>query len=269
MSLESDLISIRYVREHGVHQFGAVNGVEVTGISVPTWEDFETALDELPPTDGYIVSPELITSPVPLDQVAGMQKTIEERTEWVRDISARHRWARILLGTATFDPVEELPRNSVLSLFGGNEIGRQHKIGAAQGEGTYFHYDWNLEKPGRALDIDSQRLLICADMAEAAGAAVLASQPNFGHRRERADRIIPPAARTIIAVNCWAVPISDRRITASPRVIENVCQKSLDGVTRTIFASFPALRELIMVDRAIPELGTRPFNAHFKRLSIN
>lgn len=270
MTVENDLISIRYVREHGVHQFRVANGMEVTGISEPTWEAFEKALDNLSQkTDGYIVTPELMTSPVPLDQVAGMQATIEARTEWVRDISSRYPWARILLGTATFDRKEELPRSSVLAFFGGKEIGRQHKIGAAQDEGEYFHYDWNIEKPDTALDIDHQRLLICSDMAEAAGAAKIASQPNFGHRQERADRIISPTARTLIAVSCWVILKSEREVTASPRAIENVCQESLDGVTRTIFALYPRLRELIIVDRAIPELGTRPFNAHFKRLSIN
>ncbi len=270
MSAENDSISVRYVREHGVHQFQAANGTQVTGISEPSWEAFETALDELPVnTDGYIVTPELMTSPVPLDQVAGMQASIEERTEWVREVSVRHPWARILLGTATFDPAEELPRSSVLAFCDGKEIGRQHKIGAVRGEHEHFHNDWDIEKPDTAVDINSQRLLICSDMAAAATIGFLAEKPDFAFMRERKDRIIPPAARTLIAVNCWAIPRSQREITVSPRVIEKVCQELLNGSVRKIFDSFPALKEIITVDRAIPELGTRPFNAHFKRLSIN
>ncbi len=269
MGVENDLISVRYVREHGVHQFRAANGMQVTGISEPTWEDFEAVLDGLPPTDGYIISPELITSPVPLDQVAGMQKTIEDRTEWVREISERHPWARVLLGTATFDPVEKLPRSSVLAFSGGKEIGRQHKISAVRGEHELFHNDWDIEKPDTAVDNDSQRLLICSDMAAAATIGFLAEKPDYAAISERKDRIISPAARTLIAVNCWAVPISEREITVSPRAIESACQGLLDDTTRKIFDSFPGLKEIITVDRAIPDLGTRPFNAHFKRLSIN
>lgn len=269
MSAENDSISVRYVREHGVHQFQAANGTQVTGISEPSWEAFETALDELPTTDGYITTPELTTSPVPLDRVADMRATIEDRTEWVREVSVRHPWARILLGTATFDPAEELPRSSILAFSDGKEIGRQHKIGAAQGEGDYFLYDWDIGKLNTAVDNNSHRVLICADMAEAAAAAVIANQPNFAHRRERADRIISPEARTLIAVTNWVVRKSEKPLNVTPRVIENICQKSLDAVTRTIFGSYPAVREIIMIDRAIPELGTRPFNAHFKRLSIN
>lgn len=259
---EVDCIT-RFERSHDVHVFRAMDGMEITGISVPSWEEFEATLADLPLTDGYITSPELITSPVTLDEIPGMRSVIEERTEWVREESRRHPMARILLGTATFGPGGQMPRNSVVAFVDGQEVGRQHKIQGSWGENKFFQSSGDSEENGVAVDITGHRLLICFDLIEAANSASATTRPLSEGVRARANRIIPSSARTIIAVSCWGVPPLDG---LNQDQTETICASALNRSAHGVFLHFPRLEEIIIVDRAIPEVGTRPFNAHIKRI---
>lgn len=72
---------IDYRRSPGLHRFDLADGTPLDAIAVSTWEEFERIFTKLEPISGYIVSPELITSPVPIDQIKQMRVTIEERTK--------------------------------------------------------------------------------------------------------------------------------------------------------------------------------------------
>lgn len=260
MVMSFDGLEVRVEREHGIHQYETLDGMQVTGISAPSWEDCEAALQTLPTTDGYVVTPELITSPVPLDEIASLHAEVLQRIRTVREISQRHLWTRFLLGTALFNEFEPRPTNSVVALMTGREIGRQHKRGASWGEAEHLHVSYD-HVDGRAVDKPSHSVLVCAEL----GAAAALGPPDIRqrtHARVKADQLIPPETRTIIAMSCWGVP---RHEGDTPEVVEAICGDVLGHAVTNIFEFYPNVQELIMVDRAIPEIGTQPFNFHAQR----
>ncbi len=255
-------VETRFERQHGVHQFTTYDGMPVTGISVPTWEEFEATLDALPTTDGYIVSPELITSPVPLEQIAYMQDAVDNRSTWVRDMSRRHPWARIVLGTAVFDEWDVRPTNSTVAYMSGEEVGRYDKQGASWGEGEYLRIGFNSPSTGVFAN-QHHRQLICSDLISAAAySGVAAGDDAHDSTISKRDKLIPANGQVAIVSSCWGVPpFSDMPAEETDKRCANVLEQSL----AEIFRYRPYLVEVIMIDRAIPEVGIQPFNLHARR----
>ena len=263
MSDAAGVVETHFERCHGVHQYVTNDGMPITGISEPTWEKFAATLDDLPTTDGYIISPELITSPVPLAEIAAVRTDIEERAAWVQEVSNRHPWARLLLGTATFEDQESRPYNSVVAYMGGREIGRQHKVAGAMGEGVYMRVGFDLADM-KALSLPQHHMMLCADIIQAAGhgAAIAGDTDVLPAVIQRYYNLIPAAARTVIVSSCWGVPPKE---TTETTVLETKCFKVLTNCVETVLDTYPGVEEVIVIDRAIPEFGLEPFNARFQR----
>lgn len=241
---------VRYERSHGIHEFETRDDMPVTGLSYPTWEEFADALEQLPDVQGYIVGPELITSPVPLDLIQAMKDTVESRIEHVRNDSARRAWARTVFGTPQY--VEKsLPQNAALAVFAGNIIGKHTKLEPSFSEAGLLGVDLN-DHVTEAFDIPQHGAILCSDLMQA---AVCSPYP------ERANELIKPSVKTLIALSCWGVPTT----YTVQGTQEEHCRSALESSVGYIFGGYPSIDEIIMVDRAIPGTNMEPFNAHFTR----
>lgn len=256
----------RVEREHGVHEFTLRDGMTVTGISAPTWEEYAAAIESLPvPTDGYVVSSEFITAPVPLEEIAGQHRQINERLAWVRSMSEHRPWTRFLVGTAQFSEFDPRPTNSVVALFAGKQIGQQHKKGGSWGESEYLDISFD-HTDLRAVDIPAHGVIVSAELAEAAAANLYVGRRQRSESsRRRHERLIPPQTRSLIAVSCWGVPPV---ANMTPEALEIKCATVLAQSVDHIFAYYPNVAEIVMVDRAIPEFGIQPFNFHAQRREV-
>ncbi len=248
---------VDYRRTHGVHEFEMADGMPVTVLSAPTWEAYANMLVDLPDTQGYIVSPELMTSPVPLDQAANMPAQIAMRAEVVRELSRNHPYARLLLGTARFTEASKKPFNGVAAYMHGQEIGWQGKQFGVLGEWEYFE---PARSQTRAFDIATHGLLICAELMRA-GARGQRNSPSKGYA-ERAAESIPPSVRSLVVVSCWGVP--SEPLGPVPDSPEERYKQALERSAEAIFSNY-LIDEIIVADRAIVGHGVEPFNAHFKR----
>lgn len=250
---------VDYRRAHGVHEFELRDGMPVTVLSLPTWEEYVDTLAGLPDTQGYIASPELITSPVRLEQISDMKTEIEARAETVRELSRNHSYARLLLGTARFTNDNPKPFNGVTAFMSGQEIGWQGKAEGSWGE--WEHVQSAMGVPGEALSIKEHRLLVCAELI-AAAARGIRSNPEDGYA-PRAAEMIPPSARSLVVMACWGVPFDHHQgYLIAP---EDRYRDALERCVSMIFERFYRVEEVVVADRAIVGHGVEPFNAHFRR----
>lgn len=253
---------VDYRRVHGVHEFEMRDGMPVTVLSAPTWEEYEAALTELPDTQGYIVSPEIMTSPVPLDQISSMRIDIKERDEIVREASKKHPYARLLLGTARYPNIygdDQKPYNGVTAYMQGQEIGWQGKKEGSWGEWEYLRSAAGIES--RAFAIPSHGLLVCAELMFAAARGI-SNNPEEGYAPQAAE-MIPPSVESVVMMSCWGVPFEYHEEYPIPP--EDRYRDVLEQGVRMIFECYGRVEEIIVADRAIVGHGVEPFNAHFKR----
>jgi len=240
----------KYVREYGVHQFEAIDGTPITAISEPGWPKFCESFASLPQTGGYIVSPELITDPDKVLEIPEHKDEILDDIECAKEMSALQPHAYILLGTATFDnPFAQKPRNSLLILHRGKEVGRVNKrFLLSSSEQEVFEGDVS-EAPTRLPKL-GHAAIICSDLLMPSRYGM----DSYG--------FINPVARTLLVSSKWASPLID-----GMKVTDERFKNPLEIQVGQFFESFPNLQEIIMVDRAASETGLQPFNAHFKRAS--
>lgn len=235
----------QYAREPGVHAFVTRDGTPVTAVAAHTWEDFATSMSELPPTSGYIISPELITAPWEIEGLAGRKQEIAERVNVVRQLSEQQPEALIMLGTPTVDDVG-VTRNSLALIQDGESRGYVDKRGIMWLRHVRL---FSREKRLQGDLLSPQHAaLICSDMVTAPGES------------------ISPHTETLLASTTWAVP---RPLGSTSRVSDEVrFKQTLEKTMAKLFTKYPGLQEVITVDKALPNSELKPYTAHFKRIDV-
>lgn len=246
-SFESD-----YRREYGVHSFELKDGTQVSALSFPNWEDFYQQLIDLPETKGYVVSPELITSPSPLNEIRSQKEEIVNRTNSVAEVSAQHPDAMFLLGSASFDSSDNM-RNSIVVIQNGSILGHIDKRGKMWAtEAREFSRD--IRQQAELMNL-GHSALVCSDL-------IIEQAHTYPNRSPY--KFINKDTETILLSSCWAVPQYDD--LPHPTSADERFKKPLEFDVQQLFNRYPHLREIVMVDRAIPEVGNEPYTAHFKSL---
>lgn len=253
--MSSDVLGSTLVREHGVHRFESHDGVPVTSISAPTWEEFEAALSSLPETEGYIVSPELITSPSRLEDIHSMQDEIGRRQQRVAELSNNFPWGSIVLGTATFEPGSVY--NSAVRYRQGSILGQYNKQHfATSQEGQIFS---RASSETDVFDRDSHSLIICSDLILAgARAGRLFKSPNSNGSL---PSLVEPGTKTLLVSSCWGTPLPGMSLDQ----LDEQAGRTLNRCAEALLNGVPGLEKIIVTDRAIPETGLAPFNAVFEK----
>ena len=243
----------QYERSVGLHNFTTVDSTPVAAVAVPTWEEFQQTLVDLPPTKGYVISPELITSPGYLTEIENRATEIQERTDEIQALSKQQPDALILLGTATFDRDNSLVRNSLAVISDGETRGYIDKRGGMLPlENQIFS-----KQPRQQATLLSagHTALICSDIIWAM---------SFGRSDRKKNDWIPPHVETLLVSSCWAVPQSEG--PTSPSLNEERFKDALERTIRKLFERYHNLKEVVMVDRVIPDSQVEPYTAQFRRV---
>jgi hypothetical protein len=244
----TNVFEARYDRSIGVHDYMTQDGTAVTAVAQPNWETFVNAFRDLSPTEGYIISPELITAPADLADIKGQQTEIEDRVETMREMSVAQPDATILLGTPSRDN-KGLLRNSLVVIRNGNLDGHIDKQGPMwPDEAELFS---RRVRPQATLIGAGHAAVICSDMITASVLGPALYSPAHSN------------TETMLVSSMWAIPRLKGPDT--PAAHEVRFKTALEKTVGMLMLIRPNLREVIMVDRAVQGSTVQPFSAHFKR----
>jgi hypothetical protein len=234
-------MSMAFERAHGVYQIPVPSGESITAISQPSWSDFMHSLGHVASSrdvGAFIATPELMTSPdIDLSDVSQQRTLIEDRVGEVSEVMRQLPDTTLLLGTILFDESVEKPRNAVLFLRNGVEVGRTHKVFSFNRDEREYLYmaprsDTVIAKP--APDVVN---LICSDLAN------------------------PPAIDEDVAVllvsGCWGAPARHPWMT---EISDDDKIGFLEGATRRLFDQYDNLQTIAMIDRVPMGSISDPFN---------
>lgn len=242
-------MSLVFDRNYGVGHLPTTTGDIITTISQPDWEAFIGKLAEFTQCGqqigSLILSPELITSTdIDHGSVADLKTVIEDRVNEATSLTAQIPEATLLLGTVVFDETTVKPRNALVFLKNGIEVGRTHKVtplGLPEREA--FHLSANLrdiQKPK-----PNTMVIICSDLIE---------HPYID------DEVV-----TLLVSGCWGVPTSRPGWTASP---DHRLARGIELSTEELFARHTNLETIVMTDRVpTPSTVKGPFNFIARRRS--
>jgi hypothetical protein len=242
--------SANYRRSEGTHRFTTVDGVPVTAVTAADWDGFVGQLEDLPRTNGYIVTPELMTATGELSEIRSQQSQIRRRLETVWDISRRHPDALVLLGSPTFDE-GDLVRNSLIAIRNGRNRGFIDKQGQLWPEEEAV---FSTEQRRQAKLLHRRHgALVCSDLIDA----------SIGTLSDSAG--LPLKTRTLLVSSQWAAPRSEKLGIQPTTSYEERFGGALTTTMDSLFARHPHLEEVIMVDRSEEGSGDIPFTAQFAR----
>ena len=263
-SLEGQLFAADYRRSHDVHSFVTHEGSLVTAVSAPDWDSFSDMLENLPPTQGYIVSPELITcTDMPMAALADMHDIVAERTEHVRTISHAHPQAVIALGNVACTTQGFM--NQLEIIRGGTTVAAIHKTAFTDDELEVF-------APGshdgeRWTHHPTVQLALCHELIRV---ALNRGAPNDKLLEKYRTNALNEQAVSLLVSSCFAVPMSSRAESVYSQYAkpdEERYRGQLETAVGYVFAAYPNLQDIIMTDRR-PSQGTiEPLNVHFRRLA--
>ncbi len=254
---------VEYHRDYGIFEHETVDGTPVKIVSSRSWEEFSVQVRTVSENiDGYIISPELMTSPVELDHVPKMKDTIRDRLVDIRNFSRRSPWARFVIGSALFEG--DTIYNGAQAFQHSQDVGRQYKRYFVGSEEQAVFATAG-EEPGEVFVDPDHGLLLCSDIILAAGASITNRlQGTHGSYSERMKSIIDPQVRSLFVSACWGVPYEyhdDDKMTPEHRY-----QDMLERCVSQILDSYINVDEVIVADRAVEATGVAPFNAHFVRV---
>jgi len=259
--------------DNGVYRYHLGDEM-ITAISAQTWAGFTSFLSRTTSEDKFIVSPELMTfTGQPLGEVDQTREIIGVRVGEIKEASKNYSQTLYLLGTPTFPPRGK-PRNSVLFIKNGREVGQTNKrSGATPAERE--HFDLLVEEPAALVPETDIGILICADLPTAS---------IFGLKNEeeilrligresfigKNPTFIHPKARNLLVVSCWGV--GGNRDLMRPGEANAYYLAQLRGVVAHIMRMYPQIEEVLHVDQVplmrkedLPFTPTHPFNALFQR----
>jgi predicted amidohydrolase len=239
--------SIIFERNYGVSHVPA-GGDQITTVSQPDWESFVGSMDDLSQNvqqvGSLILSPELITSSdISLSAIRESREVIQDRVSEAAALTTKFPESTLLLGTVVFDETVVKPRNALVFLKNGMEIGRTHKVtplGTPEREALLVSAEpSDIQKPK-----PDTMAIICSDMIE--------------------HPYIDDKVSTLLVSGCWGVPLGRVGWPASP---DHRLVKAIELTTEDLFARYHNLQTVVMADRVpSPSTAKAPFNFVARRL---
>lgn len=260
-------LQVDYARAYGSHDFTVAHGEVVSVLSEASWEAFSDRLISAPAPGNIALSPELITSPMPLEEIPDHRDVIEARIEEAKEASTRFPATTVILGSATFNNSTGRPANSQLFIRDGIVRAQNNKRFSINPDEKKIFTLRQAESLPQSI---TGRLagLVCSDIL---GASAGGNPMTLGLLYEGSDETSPlpiadEAADTFLMSGCWAVPVvSD---PALDRIInrEDRFRFALEGSMARLFRNYPNLQDVVVADRLAPDSGVDlPYNAHFAR----
>ena len=223
------------------------------GVSANTWREYmdlirKAAADH--PADRF-VSPELMTTAgVDLPEIPNQRDVVDARLDELEKLSTSMPAAELVVGTPEYHP-DEIYNSLVIIQNGIRRIlERKRTIFSSSAErGTFTASNTLQQRCTRTLSA------VCADLV------------GYGMQYPQYPKL-PQDTRAIHASCCWATPLEEgARYAAAPDE-----ERYTGAMTRTLgrlFARYPQLQQVIVVDRTPSSTAIPPLNCVARRNTHN
>lgn len=220
---------IHFERTYGIRQIQTGRGERITAVSQPDWPHFTAALGALARqgAGNIVTTPELMTSTdIDLAALHSRRLQIAERVTEATAITRSLPGSTVVLGSVVFDAAAEKPRNAVLFLRDGEEVGRSYKSNPI-GKYERTHLD-TTKRPGDvSRPLPNILTIICSDLVD-----------------------LPPldqAVDTLLVSACWGTPSGHANVPVSS---DERHLSFLRYLTDDLFDRHDQLETIAMTDRA-------------------
>lgn len=243
---------IQWHRQTGVFYPEQLSGTPTAGVSANTWREYinlirQAAADN--PAHRFI-SPELMTTAdMELAEIPDQHAVVNDRLAELQELSISMPAAELVVGTPEYHP--DRIYNSLVIIQNGirSVLERKRTIFSSAERGTFTASNTLRQQCTRTLSA------VCADLV------------GYGMQYPQYPKL-PQDTRAIHASCCWATPLEEgARYAAAPDE-----KRYTSTMTRTLdhlFAHYPQLQQVMVVDRTPPSTAIPPLNCVARRKTHN
>ena len=250
---------IQWYRQTGVfHPEQLSSETPTVGVSANTWSEYmdlirqaaaQAAADH--PTHRLVfVSPELMTTAgVDLPEIPNQRDMVDARLAELQKLSTSMPTAELVVGTPEYHP--DGIYNSLVIIQNGTRriLERKRTIFSSAEQGTFTASNTLQQRCTRTLSA------VCADLV------------GYGMQYPQYPKL-PQDTRAIHASCCWATPLEEGALYAAAPDEERYPSTMTRALGR-LFARYPQLQQVIVVDRTPPSTAIPPLNCVARRNTHN
>jgi hypothetical protein len=237
---------IQWYRQTGVFYPEQLSSETPTvGVSANTWREYMDLIRKAA-ADRFI-SPELMTTAdIDLLEIPGQRDVVDDRLAKLEELSTSMPTAELVVGTPEYQP--DGIYNSLVIIKNGirRVLERKRTIFSSAERGTFTASNTLQQRHTRTLSA------VCADLV------------GYGVQYPE----LPQDTRAIHASCCWATPLEEgARYATAPDE-----ERYTSAMTRTLshlFAHYPQLQQVMVVDRIPPSATIPPLNCVARRSTHN
>ena len=240
---------IQWYRQTGVFYPEQLSSETLTvGVSANTWREYmdlirQAAADH--PTHRYrFVSPELMTTAgMDLPEIPGQRDMVDARLDKLQKLSTSMPTAELVVGTPEYHP-DEIYNSLVIIKNGIRSVLERKRTIFSSAEQAMFTPSNTL----RQQQCTRTLFAICADLV--------------GYSTQYPE--LPQDTRVIHASCCWATPLEEgARYATAPD--KKHYPRAMTRTLGRLFARYPQLQQVIVVDRTPPSTAIPPLNCVARR----
>ena len=241
---------IQWYRQTGVFYPEQLSGTPTAGVSANTWHEYmslirQAAVDN--PTHRYrFVSPELMTTAdIDLLEIPNQCEAVNGRLTELEKLSTSMPAAELVVGTPEYHP--DGIYNSLVIIKNGTRriLERKRTIFSSAEQGIFTASNTLQQRCTRTLSA------VCADLV------------GYGMQYPQYPKL-PQDTRAIHASCCWATPLEEgARYAAAPD--EKRYTSTMTRALGCLFARYPQLQQVIVVDRTPSSTAIPPLNCVARR----
>ena len=245
---------IQWYRQTGVFYPEQLSGTPTAGVSANTWPEYMSLIRQAAvnnPTHRYrFVSPELMTTAdMELAEIPDQHAVVNDRLAELQKLSTSMPTAELVVGTPEYHP--DGIYNSLVIIQNGRRriLERKRTIFSSAEQGTFTASNTLQQRYTRTLSA------VCADLV------------GYGMQYPQYPKL-PQDTRAIHASCCWATPLEEgARYAAAPD--EKRYTSTMTRMLDHLFAHYPQLQQVMVVDRTPPSTAIPPLNCVARRKTHN
>lgn len=246
---------IQWHRQTGVFYAEQLSSETPTvGVSANTWPEYMSLIRQAAadnPTHRYrFVSPELMTTAgMDLPEIPDQRDVVDDRLAKLEELSTSMPAAELVVGTPEYHP--DGIYNSLVIIQNGTRriLERKRTIFSSAEQGTFTASNTLQQRCTRTLSA------VCADLV------------GYGMQYPQYPKL-PQDTRAIHASCCWATPLEEGAHYAAAPDKERYPSTMTRALGR-LFARYPQLQQVMVVDRTPPSTAIPPLNCVARRKTHN
>lgn len=248
---------IQWYRQTGVFYPEQLSGTPTAGVSANTWPEYMSLIRQAAadhPTHRLVlVSPELMTTAgMDLPEIPDQDAVVNDRLAELEELSTSMPTAELVVGTPEYHP--DGIYNSLVIIQNGTRriLERKRTIFSSAEWGTFTASNTLQQRYTRTLSA------VCADLV------------GYGMQYPQYPQYpkLPQDTRAIHASCCWATPLEEgAHYAAAPD--EKRYTGAMMHTLGNLFARYPQLQQVMVVDRIPPSATIPPLNCVARRSTHN